>query len=216
MVEFPAHARLSGCLDAQHLINTVMLDNTTLASDKIVVLVIEYQRPWADHVSLPASLQLHLFAQIPLEILKRDLRIAVDRLVNFIHIVVDGLVHGFDSAGDQYLAVQLLRLRLAGQIRQLLYELTRFPLRNKARCQNGIDEQLQFGELELPVADIVVGIAATLFRNHIDAEVAKSLKIGIYGPPLKGNSLSAHFLDELLQRESVILIRLLEQNLHQI
>ena len=76
--------------------------------------------------------------------------------------------------------------------------------------------KLQLRKLELPLADIIVCVPATLFGDHIHTELPERFDVRIYSPALDGDSLGIHLLNELLQRERMVLICLIKEYPHQV
>ena len=95
-----------------HLVHAVVLDLSVfrVKSNEIVVFVIPHQAPRAYLIPGPVTAKLHFLLHIPPVILKTDLPAAVYGIVQEIDIVVNTLVHGFGTAGNQHLTVKIPRL----------------------------------------------------------------------------------------------------------
>ena len=128
----------------QHFIHAVMLDLVVfgVVSDKIIVLIIPQKRPRTDTVPGAVFAQFRLFFDIPLIILEADAAFGADGFVEFVHVVVDALVHRFDAAGDDDLALQILGLVAADQRGQLPDQLGGLPVRDELGGLDGVDEEL--------------------------------------------------------------------------
>ena len=95
---------------------------------KIIVFVVPHEAPWAYRVKSSVSLQLLLLVDIPFEILKPDLFIRVDGLVEHVYIIIYTLIHRLDSSGNQDLAVEMMGVVPADIGLKLLNELPGFVL----------------------------------------------------------------------------------------
>ena len=84
--------------DVGHLIYTVVLDDTDLAveGDHVVVLIVPGECVRADHIEGAVLPVVSCLLHRVLEVFELDLPILGDPIMDRIHIIVDGLIHGLD------------------------------------------------------------------------------------------------------------------------
>ena len=83
-----AIAALVKHLDLLHFIHAIVADLLIFAivCDEVIILIVPRERKGADTVDLAVVAQ-HLFLfHVPIKVLKRDLSVAVDRLVNIVSV----------------------------------------------------------------------------------------------------------------------------------
>ena len=136
--------------DALHLVDPKMLQAVgfLVVGDQVVVLVAPGEGPRAHDVGLGA-LGNQRFLQVPLHVLKADLPVLGDGAVQVVHTVVNALVHGFDAALHNDLALQLLGLVFADKAGQFLDEGVGFLGGNEFGTLDGVHEEFQLRNLEL-------------------------------------------------------------------
>ena len=68
-----------------------MLDTLILRviGDKIIILVIPHQSPWADLIFFAVVPKLHFLFDVPLVIMESNLLIRIDRIMQNVHVIVD-------------------------------------------------------------------------------------------------------------------------------
>ena len=125
---FPGNVR-NGQTD--DLVDTIVLDLLTVKGNQVVVLIVPHQTPGTDLVPGAVAAELLLFADGPLKVLKTDLTVGVDCLVQHIDVVVDALIHGLDPVGDQHLAMKMLGFMDAHHGLQLLDQFPGFLFRDE-------------------------------------------------------------------------------------
>ena len=102
--------------DLLHLVHAVVLDDPGLRviGHQIVVFIVPGHGEGTDYIVRAAVAVLPLLGHIVLKVQKPDLPVFGDAVVNLIHIVVDGLVHGLDAVFHKDLPVQKLGAVYAG------------------------------------------------------------------------------------------------------
>lgn len=150
--------------NALHLIDPKMLHTVgfLVVGDQVVVLVAPGEGPRAHDVGLGA-LGNQGFLQIPLHVLEADLPVPGDGAVQVVHAVVNALVHGFDAALHDDLALQLLGLVFADKAGQFLDEGVGFLGRNKFGALDGVHEELQLRDLELFAGHVIIVVVSDFF-----------------------------------------------------
>jgi len=117
----------------QHLVHAVVLHTGcgTVIRDKIVVLVIPGEKPWADFVDCAVLARNHLLVHIPVEVLETDLFVVSDRGIDDIDTVVDVFVECLVAVCDNNLTLELSGIVLTDQMLKLADQLARFLCCNK-------------------------------------------------------------------------------------
>ena len=142
---------------------------------KIIVFVVPHEAPRAYRVKSSVSLQLLLLVDIPFEILKPDLFIRVDGLVEHVYIIIYTLIHRLNPPGNQDLAVEMMGIVPADIGLKLLNELPGFVL-----CD---------GQLKVPCDKVVSNQVAVLTPDDIQTIVFQRFKIGVERLAVRGESL---------------------------
>ena len=120
---------------------------------------------------------LFLFRRV-LKILEGDLLFLLDGVVDGIHIVVDALILRLWSAAHVNAAVQLFRLRCAGEMAQLLDEGGALFLRDKPGGFHRIHQQLQLRQFKQPLPH-EVSILGAFDADDIHPGVLQQFDVGV-------------------------------------
>ena len=141
-----------------HLVHPVVLafSACTVICHKIIIFIVPSKRPRAYLIGLPATPQFLLTVSIPLEILKRNLLISVDGIVDVVHRVIDTFVHVLNTVCHMDISRKFLCLVLTRQPFDLLDQCFTFLAGNELRTLNGIHKQLQFRKFKLPARQIIL------------------------------------------------------------
>ena len=129
----PAKSRLLCHLDTQHLIYPVMFDHSCflIETQQVIIFIIPGQYPWTDTIKSPVPPQLHPLRHGPLIILKPNLYILRNGIMDFIYIIIDTFIHRLNPICHIDLALELTGFIVACQPFQFLNQLTGFLCRNK-------------------------------------------------------------------------------------
>ena len=162
-------------------------------SQQVAVFVVLAQAVGAGSV-LPLPV-LAGAVQAVVEVPEGDLPVFGDGVLNGVHIIVDGLVHAFDPAGNQHVPAHEPGVVDTALAAKLFDELPGLFLREKFTGLDGIDEQLQFRQLKIPGGDVVASALAG--QGHdIHAVILQGRHIGIDGFSVTFNIVlpQKHFL----------------------
>ena len=118
-----------GYTNIEHLVHTEMLHHPVLPGEKIIILVVQKKRPWADSITVTVSAQHTVLCAIPGEVLKKDLTIRFHGLINLIDCMENRFIHGLDSAADPDLPPELSCLLYASELFQPADQIERFIFR---------------------------------------------------------------------------------------
>ena len=147
--------------------------------------------------------------------MKRYLRVAVYRVVYVVDGVVDALVHRLDAVRDKDLPLQLLRLISARKALDFLYQLVALLVRDEARGLNRVDKKLQLRQLEF-AADDMISHALALPLFDVEPEQTEHFNVVVERLALRVDAVFAQRVRYLGERHSVLVVRVFEQDLHQI
>ena len=124
--------------------------------------------------------------QAVVEIPEGDLPVFGDGVLNGVHIIVDGFVHALDPAADQYVPAHEPGVVDAALAAQLFNQFPGFLFREEAAGLDGVDEQLQFRQLEVPGGNVVTPVFSGN-RDNIHPVILQSRNVGIDGFALADN-----------------------------
>ena len=153
---------------------------------------------------------------VVLEVEKADLLVFRDAVVNLVHVVVDGLVHGLDSIFYENLAVQKLRLMNAGQRLDLLDQRGCFLVGDELGGLDAVYQQFQLRKLKIPVGDIVPAGAARACLYNIQAEVLKCFNVAVNTLPFSRYALGIQKADDLIDGNGMIFVGILQEVFHDV
>ena len=198
-------------LNIQHLVHTVVDHDIVfcIIGDEIILLVVPHQSPRAQRVPPAVIAELHLLFEVPLEVLKADLLVGTNGLVDLVDIVVDALVHRLDAARHDDLSVELAGVIPADQRLELADQLARLPVRNKFCRLDRVHQQLELRQLEVPAAEVIVVVAALLLPDYVEAEFSQLVKILVQRLAVRIDPVTAEHRDYLRHRKRVIVVSLL-------
>ena len=111
--------------------------------------------------------------------MKADLAVLGDAAVDLVHVIVDGLVHGLDAVGHKDLAAELPGLIDAGEALDLFDEGDRLFVGDEFGCLHAVHQQLQLGQLKLPVADVIAAPPILFGLDDVQPEPAQGLDVVI-------------------------------------
>ena len=106
-----------------------------------------------------------------LVILKCNLRVLIDGAVERINIPVNRLVHALDPSGYENLPSQFLFQMMARELANLLNKGSGFPLCNELGCLHGIHQELQFGNIKIPIENSIEIVASLVAVIHVNAKL---------------------------------------------
>ena len=170
---------------------------------KVAVLIVLVEAVGAGGI-VPVPV-FRLAVQSPVEVAEGDLPVLENGLLDGVHIIVDGLVHVLDPPGHHHIPADLLGLLLAAQTAELIDELQGLLLGEEPAGLHRADEQLQFRQLELALADIVAAVFATVDED-INAEVLQCGNVRIDGFPVTEDSVALQHFRKLRCSHRVILV----------
>lgn len=111
-------------------------------SNEIVVLIVPGKSPGTYFIAFPAMAEDLLFFLVPIEIIKGDFFIFGDCTVEFVNVVVNALVLGFDPSGNINLSGEKLGVVGTCEASQFFNKLGRFSFGNKLGGLNRINKKL--------------------------------------------------------------------------
>ena len=195
-----------------------MLDDPGLriVRHQVIILIVPQQRPRAHFVPRAVLAQDHLFVDVPLEVLKPDRPVEVDGVVDLVHVVVDGFVHGLDAAGDEDLTLELLGLLAADETLELFDQLLRFFFGDELRRLHAVDQQFQLRQLVRTLADVVVGLPAALLRDDVEAEVLQFLEVLVDGLAVRPDAVLRQRFDDLGRGHAMVVVGAFQQDLPEV
>ena len=195
-----------------------MLDDLRLGivGHQIIVLVVPGECEGADLIEVPLPAEPALLVHGIVKIAKADLPVLGDAAVDLVHIIIDGLVHGLDAVGHKDLAAELPGLIDAGQALDLFDEGDRLLVGDELGGLDAVHQQLQLGQLKVPVPHIVAIDTAALHLDHVQAEQPQGLDIVIDALALCRNIFFRQTVDDLIHRHRMLLIRTAQQKVHHI
>ena len=168
-----------------------MLDDSSLRviGHQIVVFIVPGHGEGTDYIVRAAVAVLPLLGHIVLKVQKPDLPVFGDAVVNLIHIVVDGLVHGLDAVFHKDLPVQKLGAVYAGQCLDLLDEGRGLFVGDEFGGLHAVHQQLQLRQLKGAACHIIAEHAAPLAFLNIHAEGAQRLDVIVNAFALCGDAV---------------------------
>ena len=177
--------------DLLHLVHAVVLDDSSLRviGHQIVVFIVPGHGEETDYIVRAAVAVLPLLGHIVLKVQKPDLPVIGDAVVNLIHIVVDGLVHGLDAVFHKDLPVQKLGAVYAGQCLDLLDEGRGLFVGDEFGGLHAVHQQLQLRQLKGAACHIIAEHAAPLAFLNIHAEGAQRLDVIVNAFALCGDAV---------------------------
>ena len=114
---------------------------SVVVGDQIIVFVIPREQPGTHFIVTAVPPQFHLFIDRPFKILKTDLHIFRDGIVNHIYIIINIFIDRLAAVGHHDLPVELLCLFPAAERLQLGNQLSRLLRRDELRRLHGIYEK---------------------------------------------------------------------------
>ena len=201
-----------------HLVHAVVLDLSVfrVKSNEIVVFVIPHQAPRAYLIPGSVTAKFHFLLHIPPVILKTDLPAAVYGIVQEIDIVVNTLVHGFGTAGNQHLTVKIPRLMHTRKRFEFFDQLAGLLFSHKPGGLHRIDQQLQFRQLKTAGIQVIQRVSSDLLPENLQAEAVQFIQILVQCPAVNIDAAVLQTADNLLCGETVFGVRFLRQNALQI
>ena len=210
-----------GELDFSHFVDTVVLDDVRLAvePDHIIVFVVPGQRPRADAVAFSIAAELlferpALLRKVdrPLEVAEADFYASRDCRMDLVDVVVDAFVHRLDTVGDKHLPLEQPRLVHAREAFHLFDQLGGFFVGDEFGGLHRVDQQLELGQLEGPVRDEVF-VPRALDVQPVNAQ---HFEVVVDALALRRDAVTAERVEDLRQREPVLVVGAFEQDLHEI
>ena len=187
-----------------------------IVGDQVIILIIPDQVQRADYIESPIMAKLHFPVHRPVRILVGDLPVLIDRTMDPVHIVVDRLIGSFGAVIDHHLAAELLRLIPAAQRLQFPDQFRRLLPGYELGRLHRINQQFQFSKFKLPGADVVAPGPPVLL-NDIKVRVCKLADLRIDCAAVYGDMVFViQDPDQVSRIQRMILIRTLQQDLHQI
>ena len=182
---------------------------------QIVIFIVPHQRQRADDVKralfpIPALLGDGVF-----KVVKTDLPIPGNGVGDLVDIIINALVHALDAAVDIDLPLQELRIIDAGKTFDLFDKGQRLFVRDEFRRLHAVDQQLELRRFECARADIVSGRLG-LGLHDVQAECAQRLQIAVNTLAFGRHAALGQLRDHLRHGHRVALVRLLQQDLHQV
>ena len=113
----------------------------------------------------------------PIEILKGDLPVFADGVMDIVNAVVYALVHGFDPVGDKDLTLKLGGLMNGGKRLKLFNQLVAFLVRDEFGRLYGVNKKLQLRKLKGAVGDEIYRSAVFLAAFDVNAEKSECFKV---------------------------------------
>ena len=113
-----------------------------VVGDEVIVLVAAQQGEGADLIDPAAVAEGLVPLPVVLEVLKGDLPVVADGLMDGVNIVIHPVVHGLDPAGHKDLTLEPLSQMPGGKLLQLFNELTALPGGNELGGLDGVYQQL--------------------------------------------------------------------------
>ena len=177
--------------DLLHLVHAVVLDDPGLRviGHQIVVFIVPGHGEGTDHIVHAAVAVLPLLGYIVLKVQKPDLPVAGDAVVDLIHVVVDGLIHGLDAVFYKDLPVKKLGAVYAGQRLNLLDEGRGLFVGDEFGGLHAVHQQLQLRQLKGAACHIIAEHAAPLAFLNIHAEGAQRLDVIVNAFALCGDAV---------------------------
>ena len=177
--------------DLFHLVHAVVLDDSSLRviGHQIVVFIVPGHGEGTDYIVCAAVAVLPLLGHIVLKVQKPDLPVIGDAVVNLIHIVVDGLVHGLDAVFHKDLPVKKLGAVYASQCLDLLDEGRGLFVGDEFGGLHAVHQQLQLRQLKGAACHIIAEHAASLTFLNIHAEGAQRLDVIVDAFALCGDAV---------------------------
>ena len=96
-----------------------------------------------------------------------------------IYVIVNALIHCFDAPGYDHLTLKMFRLILADKRFQLLDQILRLFLRDELGTLDGINQQLQFGQFKVSMAEMIINIPAYLLTDDIQPKSFQLFKVTV-------------------------------------
>ncbi len=202
---------------ALHFVDAVVLEAVEFAviGHKIIIAVAPDQTPRADGVPRPLVTVDFLLAGIVIEVEKGHLDIVGHGGMDGIDGVVDLFVFGTDTIGNIDLAAELFGLAGADKPRELFDKIAAFFLGQKLGRLHRVHQELQLGQLKVPLDDAIAGGAAALVHLHGETEVAEGLDVGVDTFALGGDALRRQRLDQLAAGHALLAVGVAEEKLGQ-
>ena len=161
----------------------------------------------------PAMTQLGFLLHIPLKILKPNLLVLRNRIMNGIHGVVNTLIHGLDSSGYIDLTLQFLGIILPDHCFQLLNQTVRFLLRDELGRLNGIHQKFKCRQCKGSVDHMIAITIAILFPFHFYSQYLQIPQVIVKTLSVCRNIILCKGLLDLRHGDIMLFIRFLHHNL---
>ena len=136
--------------------------------------------------------------------------------MELVHIIVDALIHGLDTAGNGDLTLQFGRLIFADQGFQLFDQILGFAVCDELGGLHGIHQELELRQLKIACTQIIVVVASVRLAYDIQSEMPQFLKIQVESFPVRPDAGIGQEIDDLLHGQHMLIIGFTHENLHQI
>ena len=203
--------------DGLHPVHPVTDDLLILLAPahQIVVVLHEDQGDGVHHVELPVLAVDLLVLFVEIEIVEGGPAAAGQRLLQLVDAEIDGLVGVLAGVEADDVLLQDLSPVVAAQGRDLLRELGGLFLRDEGRRLQRVDQDLQLGDAEPAVGDVVNAVPADFYGLHLVAVLPEQPDVRGDALALAGDAARPELRADLVGAQRMLPVRIRPQNLPQ-